>query len=348
MNKYFSAGYEEFRAVLYKTIRNFFDSSDFLEVETPILVKEPIPESHIDLFKTELIYTGTYNSESAGDKKENYYLVPSPEVYMKLMLSEGFPSVYQISKSFRNSEPEEKWHLHEFSMLEWYKTGINYEDNIIIAQNLVSACAETISRNTHLKPAEAIAGSFTVMTMEEAFLEFAGFSLEKDLTKAGAAETDKSKKEYSEILNNVRSVLNARLTEKGHSRAQGDAADVFHTLYLTYVEDKLPRRGTVILKDWPDIVPTLARRKKGTPWSERWEMYINGVETANCYSEETDREQLYAYWESENNQINNNKDGSGKKNYWIEKVASGMPECSGTAMGLDRLLAVLTGKNGIR
>ena len=64
--------------------------------------------------------------------------------------------------------------------------------------------------------------------------------------------------------------------------------EAFHIVFLTLVEPGLPADRPLVLTDYPALVPTTARRKPGTPWAERWELYIDGVEIANCYTEETD------------------------------------------------------------
>jgi lysyl-tRNA synthetase class 2 len=95
----------------------------------------------------------------------------------------------------------------------------------------------------------------------------------------------------------------------------------------------------VILYDYPALIPTLARNKPGTPWAERWELYLAGVEVANCYSEETDPERIEIFF----------RDQEKKKQQGLELHPSdwellriirqqGLPKCSGVALGLERLL----------
>ena len=95
----------------------------------------------------------------------------------------------------------------------------------------------------------------------------------------------------------------------------------------------------MILYDYPALIPTLARNKPGTPWAERWELYLAGVEVANCYSEETDPERIETFF----------TDQEKKKQQGLEVHPSdwellriirqqGLPKCSGVALGLERLL----------
>ncbi|MFA7109218.1 MAG: amino acid--tRNA ligase-related protein [Sphaerochaetaceae bacterium] len=112
------------RNELYKNIREFFDDKGYLEVDTPSLSDNLIPENSIENFST------MFSNEFLLSKE--FYLIPSPEVFMKkLFVQEDCPSIYQISKCFRNSEQLGKIHNPEFSMLEYYTKGFDEKDSII-------------------------------------------------------------------------------------------------------------------------------------------------------------------------------------------------------------------------
>ena len=96
------------RARLLHEIRRSFLERYYLEVETPLLIPAPAPEVQIDVIR-------------AGDR----YLHPSPELCMKRLLSAGYSRIFQITKCFRNGE-RGSLHLPEFTLLEWYRTGIGY------------------------------------------------------------------------------------------------------------------------------------------------------------------------------------------------------------------------------
>ena len=93
--------YLELRRDIIRTIREFFDAEGFLEVETPTRVPAVTPEYHIDSFRS-----------------EEWFLITSPELQMKMLLAEGYEKIYQITKVFRKGERGKK-HLPEFTMLEW-------------------------------------------------------------------------------------------------------------------------------------------------------------------------------------------------------------------------------------
>lgn len=376
------------RSAIQRALRRFFDNLGYLEADTPILTPYPIPEAHISLFRTESILPDKASS--------NLFLVPSPEVWLKLLLAEGASSLYQIAPCFRNGEQEDRWHRPEFRMLEWYTVEASAKDNIAVMQDVLDTCIEAIRP----KAPEDVSGRITTMTMEEAFRTFAGFSLESDLKNSGWTETCRNNDEEmaEAALSRTAETLAARLRERGlpdggdcayegkdtgcdeyavdtdgvnggcgdternspadkkstgesteNSSADRETADdLFHRLFVTLVEDMLPTESPLILTDWPAFIPTLARRIPGTPWSERWELYIRGIEVANCYGEETDAAPLTAYWRSESEQKARFGDPVPTDPLWPKKIAAGMPLCSGVAVGLDRLLALIRGDEDLK
>jgi lysyl-tRNA synthetase class 2 len=119
------------------------------------------------------------------------------------------------------------------------------------------------------------------------------------------------------------------------------------------VEPRLPKDTITALLDYPAFVPCLARQSPDGKTVERWEIYGRGVELANCYSEETDAETVRRYFEEEGRAkekialVSHRIDGD----YWKLFAAGAgkrpFPKCSGVAMGLDRLIMVLTGRSSI-
>jgi elongation factor P--(R)-beta-lysine ligase len=304
-----------FRSQVFRRIRDFFLDRDYLEVETPLLSPDLIPESSIEIFKTE-----RFNFSGQAD---SMYLVPSPEIWMKKLLSRGSGSIFQISKCFRNSEQSGRIHNNEFSMLEWYSVNKDYRDNIKLTEELLHFLAPlSCEENRHY-----FTDPFLILTMEEAFLKYAQFSLEK------TQDRDSLKKE---------------LKKQDLPYDKDDSQEtLFNRAFLTLVEPALPEDKTVVITDYPTFIPTLARRKLNTPWSERWEMYIKGIELANCYSEETDQEKVAAYYALEkkaketalvDHRVDKDYERIFHKDY---------PKVSGNAMGMDRLIMALSGSKNI-
>ncbi len=138
------------RDFILRKIRSFFYSRDFLEVETPLLSRFAIPDSSVRLFEVEV--NGT-----------SRFLQPSPELYMKKLLSYYRCDLFQISKVFRKGELS-KIHLPEFTMLEWYRVGWNYLDLMDEVEELI---LETLSLDDKIERIE----------LKEAFKEFIGVDI---------------------------------------------------------------------------------------------------------------------------------------------------------------------------
>ncbi|MDC7219589.1 MAG: elongation factor P--(R)-beta-lysine ligase [Spirochaetales bacterium] len=305
-----------FRFKLYRAIEDFFLARHYLPVETPLLSPDLIPESSLEIFKTEKF--------NFSGHRDEMYLIPSPEVWMKKLLSRGSGSLFQISKSFRNNEQSGKIHNNEFSMLEWYSVGSDYQDNIALTAELFASLAPlACEKNRHY-----FSAPFLVLTMEEAFLKYAGFSLEKSPDR--------------ESLRRELISLDLPFDE------DDDRETLFNRVFLSLVEPSLPEDRTVVLTDYPSFIPTLAKEKPGTLWSERWEMYIKGIELANCYSEETNQNKIAAYYAAEGTEkshcrVNHRIDGN-----YADFFHDNYPKVSGNAMGMDRLIMALSGAESLK
>jgi lysyl-tRNA synthetase class 2 len=118
-------------------------------------------------------------------------------------------------------------------------------------------------------------------------------------------------------------------------------------VFLAAVEPRLPRDRPLVLADWPAAVPTTARRVAGTPWAERWELYLDGIEVANCYTEETDPREVARFMADEARRqrtagvVPRVDEGYGRL------FAGGFPACSGVALGVDRLEAAFRGERSL-
>jgi lysyl-tRNA synthetase class 2 len=199
-------------------------------------------------------------------------------------------------------------------MLEYYTMNANYMDSLSLTEELLSS----------LYPAPL---PFLRITMEEAFAEWAGFDLYR-------AARDGSLAEEARRLG---------LDPSGDL----DTPALYDLIFIHAVEPKLPREKPVALIDYPAFVPCLAKKDPAGKTTERWELYIKGVELANCYSEETDPPEVRSFFAAEEKSkkekalVLHDID----ENYW--KNFSGFPRCSGTALGLDRLIMVITGRSSI-
>lgn len=149
-----------------REIRRFFLNQDFLEIETPLRIPAPAPESHI-----EPIASGAW------------VLQTSPELCMKRLLTAGYPKIFQICKCFRAGE-RGAHHLPEFTMLEWYRTGTDYLALMDDCETLISRIAGALGLGDTLsRQGERICVSspWERITVREAFFRYAGLSVEEAL-----------------------------------------------------------------------------------------------------------------------------------------------------------------------
>lgn len=303
------------RSELLMNIRQYFISHGYLEVSTPALSPYLIPEPTIKVFGTE------FRNEFTGNL--DLYLIPSPEIFMKKLLAAGSGSIFQISQCFRNSEQLGDVHNPEFTMLEYYTVDADDRDSIAITEDMIAATA--------LKGIRAgwMDSRPLVITMHEAMLRYAGVDMDK-----------------AEDISYLRSEARRLSLEPGEDESWDDT---FNRIFLTYTEPSLPKDRRVYLTDYPDRIRCLAKKADGRPCRKRWEMYIGGIEIANCYDEETDREETRSYFEEEERRLCDERRGTGDvippADPSFPQLA--IPQSSGAAMGLDRLLAAHLGLNCI-
>jgi lysyl-tRNA synthetase class 2 len=257
---------------------------------------------------------------------------------MKKIIARHQVSVYQICKCFRNGESSGFLHSPEFTMLEYYTRGTGYMDSLKLTEELFAFLGIRDQGSGIGKTAElsGLLPPFERLTVAEAFARYAGFDL------FAAAETAEGMEREARRL--------------GLDPMPGlSVAQLYDLIFIHAVEPQLKTYGSpqeprpVALLDYPAFVPCLARRNADGKTVERWELYYNGIELANCFSEETDAERVREFFESEtvekerNALVKHQVDGD----YWKMFLEKKFPQCSGVAMGLDRLIMALCGRSNI-
>ncbi|MCL2191443.1 MAG: LysR family transcriptional regulator [Treponema sp.] len=298
------------RARVIRRARSFFDERGYLELDTPLLSPDLIPESCLEVFETARILP--------SGASEPYWLVPSPEVWMKKTIARHRVSVYQVCKCFRNGESSGFLHSPEFTMLEYYTMGADYMDSLALTEELLGF----LSDGGGPRP------PFERLTVAEAFARHAGFDLFDAVSREGG--------------------LLAEARRLGLDPAPGtETAVLYDLVFIHAVEPNLRRDRPVALLDYPAFVPCLASPSADGKTLERWELYHDGIELANCFSEETDAGRVRDFFESEAKR----KEESAlvrhriDRDYWRRFLD--FPRCSGVAMGLDRLIMALCGRSTI-
>jgi lysyl-tRNA synthetase class 2 len=338
------------RAAIVAAIRHFFDERDYLAVETPQLCATPIPEAHIELFAT----------------GNGLFLLPSPEYHLKRLLAAGAGDLYEITHSFRNGEEIGPHHRREFTMLEYYTVGADSARSLEITRELLAVVASAAAgvRGGGARPNETGGGTQPpgrteadtatgsgarppdagdspapadlVISMAEAWKRHTGIDLEATIGADG-------------VSGDAAALAAAAAGRAGLTvdhRVDESWEDLFQRVFLTWVEPELPRDRPVYLTRYPAAVPTLARRIPGTPWADRWELYLSGMEVANCFGEETDPAAIATFLES---QAAEKRTVGHREHRWDAAFlrSPSLPACSGVALGVDRLVMYLLGATDI-
>ncbi|WP_461257960.1 amino acid--tRNA ligase-related protein [Treponema sp. R80B11-R83G3] len=303
------------RAAIIKQVRSFFDNKNYLELDTPLLCGDLIPESCLEVFQTERLFP-------RGSKRESLplWLIPSPEIWMKKIIAKHNVNVYQICKCFRNGESCGYLHNSEFTMLEYYTINADYMDSLALTEELFSYLA---------KDSVITVGNFERITVADAFAKWAGFDL------FAAAEEGQT-------------AMDLQARKLGLAPMPGlTVHQLYDLIFIHAVEPQLKSQKPIALLDYPAFVPCLAKKSPNGRTTERWELYCNGIELANCYSEETNPSTVKDFFISE--EAEKNRTAIVRHNvdhdYW--KIFKTFPNCSGVAIGLDRLIMALTCKTTI-
>ncbi|MEN8257798.1 MAG: EF-P lysine aminoacylase EpmA [Thermodesulfobacteriota bacterium] len=280
------------RAAIIQAARFFFEAHNYLEVETPIRLPALIPEANILPLSS-----------------ASWFLQTSPELCMKRLLAAGAPRLFQICKCFRAKERGSR-HLPEFTMLEWYRLGGDYQDLMRETEIFLRDLARRFVKDEGY--AQEIISLFLQtewqrLTVHDAFALHAPVSVGKALEE-----------------------------------------DVFDEMLVKYVEPHLGHDRPCFLYNYPVALGSLAKTSPQDPEvAERFELYVRGMELANGFSELTDSEEQKDRFEEEievaKSQGRSFGEFPGKFLAALEKIDTAY----GIALGVDRLIMLLTGATAI-
>lgn len=298
----------EARFAIIKAVRDWFNQAGFIEVDTPILVRLPGQEPYLSPMRV------NFHNER-GDEFTGY-LHTSPEYALKKMLAAGFEKVFSLGKVFRDCESFGGTHNPEFTMIEWYRAG---EDFYALMDDVENLC-KVLGKENKIK--------FTRVHMRDLWKEYITINLDDYLTREKMLELCRA---------------------RGFNPDENESyEDLFYRIFLNEIEPKLAGRGGVIVHHYPMPMASLSRpSKKELGYAERVEVYINGLEIANGFSELTDTvEQRRRLEEEQKRRVELGKDVFPIDEDFIEAV-SRMPPSAGIALGVDRLVQILTGCQNI-
>lgn len=299
------------RSAVITTIRQFFESKGFLEVETPMMqaiaggaAAKPFITHHNSL-------------------DMDLFLRISPELFLKRLLVGGMERVFEINRNFRN-EGLSRQHNPEFTMIEIYQAYGDYNAMMDLTEEVISLCVEK-----HCSGERISFGEFT--------LDFA-----RPWRRAKYADL---LKEYGDCDMDDVNAVRAKARQLNLDEADMDDAVVINEVFEATVENHLIAPTFVI--DYPAALCPLARRKKDDPkLAARFELFVARMELANAYTELNDPAEQY---ENFLNQLRGQEESLTKMDSdYVTALKYGMPPAGGLGIGIDRLVMVLTGAESIR
>lgn len=287
------------RAAIVGQIRRFFSDRGLLEVETPAMSQATVTDIHLVPFQTRFIGPG-----AAGGMP--LYLMTSPEYHMKRLLAAGSGPIFQLCRSFRNEEAG-RYHNPEFTMLEWYRPHYDMyrlmnEVDDLLQQILDCDSAETLS-------------------YQQVFTRHVGIdplSADKGQLYEAAVKWD--------------------LGEA--TSAEDDRDTLLQLLFAMVVEPNIGRDKPAFVYHFPASQAALAEiSTEDHRVAGRFEVYFKGIELANGFRELTDaREQRQRFEQDNRKRVAMSLTEQPIDETLLAALAQGMPECSGVALGVDRLV----------
>ncbi|MCX7830607.1 MAG: hypothetical protein N2445_06070, partial [Acidobacteria bacterium] len=300
------------RDALLRIVRNFFYSKDFLEIDAPILVEAAGMEPHLDPF----IAIGS----QSGSK---YFLPTSPEFYLKKVLSAGEEKIFSLCPSFRD-ETESISHSHQFLMLEWYRAKSTLEQIIIDCEELLKEIESNFDFPEIINDDGKrifLGKGIYIAELDHIFQEITGLFMSQL----------KTEQEWQALAKSFGAQENSHWTIN----------DCFSYISVSQIEKKLKKFDKpVILRGYPQFQCALAElRADGL--SDRFELYIAGVEIANAYNELRGKEEnlkRYIYFQNERKKMG--KTPHPEDRLFFDAVDN-IPQSAGIAFGIDRFLSLL-------
>lgn len=318
------------RALVVNTLRHWLSSSGVLEVDTPIAIRAPAPESSIDCPPVALrLEAGAHGPAQRIER----FLRSSPELCMKRLLAAGSGAIFQIGAVFRDGDFG-PLHRPEFRLLEWYRPG-DWQQLFVDAEQMVRRTAAALQLGDRWsfagKTITLPTGDFRRITVEDAFQLYAGFSI-LDYVAPGEPEASTE-------------ALAHRCRNHGLRPHPGDSwGDLFHRLFLTLVEPALLASGDepFFLTHYPAPLAALARLSATDPRvAERVELFVGGVELANGFGELTDStEQRKRFAVEDQGRAHRGSPPYPLASAFLDTLDRMPPSC-GMALGLERLLMLL-------
>jgi lysyl-tRNA synthetase class 2 len=314
----------EVRSRVLVAIRAFMTARGFLEVETPMM--QPIAGGA--LARPFVTHHNTLDMQ--------LYLRIAPELYLKRLTVGGIEKVFEINRNFRN-EGISTQHNPEFTMMEFYQAYADYHDLMTMTEDLISSVAKQVLGTDQIMVGEqsiSLAPWFARVSLRDAVREEASRRLHRAVSDADLRSRDSA----------------ATLAGELHLEVKpGDGAGkITTTMFETLCESGLMQPTFVY--DFPTEVSPLSKQKPDDPDTvERFELYVNGVEIANAFSELNDPSEQRRRFEAQlKDRAHGDLEAHAMDEDYIRALEYGLPPTGGEGVGIDRLVMLLTNSPSIR
>jgi lysyl-tRNA synthetase, class II len=306
------------RIKVIESFREFLISRGFLEVETPIL--QPIPGG-----AAAKPFTTHHNALDM-----DLYLRIAPELYLKRLIIGGFEKVFELNRNFRNEGISHK-HNPEFTMLEFYQAFVDYNDLMLLTEELIKFVAIKSMGTLDIKYKDNninLDGSWEKISMIDSIQKYGGYKVD-------------FKMDLKELFSMAKK-LDVELDE---SFGKGK---IINEIFEKIVEPKLIQ--PTFIKDYPIEISPLARRHpENENLTERFELFIGGEEVANAFSELIDpKDQMMRFKKQVKSKIEEERITGKIDIDFIKALEYGMPPTGGEGIGIDRLVMILTDSKSVR
>jgi len=311
------------RTAIIKTIRSYLDSNNFLEIETPVLMNKA----------SGAMATPFQTHHNALDI--DVYLRIAPETYLKRAIAGGFDRVYEFARCFRN-EGMDPAHLPDFTMLEYYCSYWNYEDNMNFTEKLIKHVLWEVNKSLEIEYGGAkisFDGAWPRISFRDLILKDCGIDIDGVLTR-------------DDILGEIEKLKISLDAPKGLGNC--GLGTIIDLLYKK-VSRPLITNPVFVTRHPVELSPLARRSDHDGKTADRFQLVVNGWEIVNAYSELVDpmdqagrfEEQLKARERGDTETMEVDRD-------FLLCMEYGMPPMSGWGMGIDRLVALLTGAPSLR
>jgi lysyl-tRNA synthetase class 2 len=305
------------RAAMLQAIRLLFQQQGYLEVQTPCLSRDIVIDAHLEPFQLQ-------------ERGQRWYLQTSPEAHMKRLLAAGSGSIFQITPVFRRDELGER-HNPEFLMIEWYGVGSTWEQQLEFTETLVRTAVQAAVPFRQHPAAVWPDGRFRHVTYADAFWQTLGI----DVHQSG--------------IEDLRRIARQRLVPVPETGPEPSLDDWRNLLLAMLIEPQLGgfsgQERPEFLCDYPPTQAALAVvTDTDPPVARRFELYIRGIELCNGYQELTDPVELTRREQTQNTgrKAEDRAELPGAPRL-TAALQAGLPECSGVALGFDRLAMIAAG-----